>query len=286
VKQFATRLIGYILIVGAILGLILSIAGLITVPTVEQQATDRALAGLDLLDRALLATAEGLSIADEALQDASDIAASLQTTTLGASQAVSDTIPLVNSVAALAGKDLPNSITAAQQALGAAESSAKVIDDTLSVLATLARLGGVEYQPSVPLHTSIAQVSDSLDSFSTSFSGMENGLITSAENLAHIESDITKMADSIGQIDANLTSTQSLIGQYQDVVADLQAESATIRERLPKWLQLLKWGAWLTLIWLAIAQLGLLSQGLEMIRRSQANKQAPSRTKSVDKGGL
>ncbi len=271
-KQFSTRIIGYILIVGAILGLILSIAGLITVPRVEQQVTDRALAGLDLLDRALLATAEGLFIADEAVQEASDIVASVQTTTLGAAQAVGDTIPLVNSVAALAGEDLPNSITAAQRALGAAESSAKVVDDTLGVLATLARLGGVEYQPSVPLHASIAQVSDSLDSFSASFSDMENGLITSAENLTHIESDIAKMADSIGQIDANLASAQSVIGQYQDLVADLQAESATIRESLPRWLQLLKWGAWLTLIWLAIAQLGLLSQGLEMIRRSQANE--------------
>ena len=271
-KQFFTRLVGYILIVGAILGLILSFAGLITVPRVEQQVTDRALAGLDLLDRALLAAAEGLSIADEALQEASDIVTSLQSTTLGASQAVSDTIPLVNSVATLAAKDLPNSITAAQTALGAAESSAKVVDDTLGVLATLARLGGVEYKPSVPLHTSIAQVSDSLDSFSALFSDMENGLNTSAENLARIESDITEMADSIGQIDANLANGQSVIGQYQDVVADLQAESATIRESLPRWLQLLKWGAWLTLIWLAIAQLGLLSQALEMIRRSQANE--------------
>lgn len=271
-KQFLARLIGITLILGAILGLVFSIAGLVVVSRVEYQVTNRTLAGLNLLDRALVATADGLSVADESLREAEDTVASLETTTLGMSQTISDTIPLVDSVANLVGEDLPDSIGAAQTALAAAESSAQVVDDTLALLAALALLGGVEYAPPVPLHTSIAQVSDSLDSLPASFSEMQIGLDTTANNLARIETDIAGIADNIGQTDASLADARSVVAQYQAVVADLQAEVVTIREGLPRWLRLLRWGISLTLVWLGIAQLGLLSQGLEIIRRSQGRQ--------------
>jgi methyl-accepting chemotaxis protein len=265
VKQLLTRFVGFILVIGAILGLAFSIAGLVVVSRVERQVTARVLTGLDMLDRSLAATADGLSVADESLREAGDIVAATETATLGMSQTISDTIPLVNSVAALVGEDLPNSIGAAQTALDSAAASAKVVDDTLAVLATLAVLGGAEYAPPVPLHASIAQVSDSLDSLPASFSEMERGLNTTADNLARIETDVAGMADNIGQIDTSLAGAQSVIDQYQGVVRELQAELATIREGLPRWLHWLRWGISLTLVWLGIAQLGLLSQGLEMV---------------------
>jgi uncharacterized YccA/Bax inhibitor family protein len=94
---------------------------------------------------------------------------------------------------------------------------------------------------------------------------MERGLNTTADNLARIETDVAGMADNIGQIDTSLAGAQSVIDQYQGVVRELQAELATIREGLPRWLHWLRWGISLTLVWLGIAQLGLLSQGLEMV---------------------
>lgn len=268
-KKFLTRFIGFTLIVGAILGLAFSIAGLMVVSSAEQQVTARALAGLDLLDRALATTADGLSVADGALMEAEETVASLEITTLSVSQTISDTIPLVDSVASLVGKSLPTSIRAAQASLVAAESSAKIADDTLAVLTALALLGGVEYAPPVPLHTSIGQVSDSLDSLPPSFSEMESGLKTTSINLARIETDVAGLSGNIGQIDASVADARSVVGQYQGVVADLQAELVSIRAALPRWLLLLKWGISLILVWLGIAQVGLLSQGAEMVRRAR-----------------
>jgi hypothetical protein len=266
-KQLLARLVGFILVIGAILGLILSIAGLVIVSSVENQVTTRIVAGLDLLDSALGSTADGLSVADKALVEAGDTVRSLETTTLGVSQTISDTIPLVDSVATLVGEDLPSSISAAQTALTAAESSAKVADDTLALLAALALLSGVEYEPPVPLHTGIAQISGSLDRLPAAFTEMERGLDTTSSNLARIETDVAWLSGSIGQIDTSLDDARSVVGQYQSVVVSLRAELASTRETLPRWLGWLRWGISLILVWLGIAQLGLLSQGLELVRR-------------------
>jgi hypothetical protein len=267
-------LVGFILVIGAILGLILSVAGLVVVSSVEHQVTTRIIAGLDILDSALATTADGLSVADRALVEAEDTVRSLETTTLGVSQTISDTIPLVDSVATLVGEDLPSSISAAQTALTAAESSAKVADDTLALLAAVALLSGVEYEPPVPLHTGIAQISDSLDSLPAAFTEMERGLDTTSNNLARIKTDVAWLSGSIGQIDTSLADAQSVVEQYQNVVVSLRAELASTRETLPRWLRWLRWGISLILVWLGIAQLGLLSQGLELVRRpSGVNQQ-------------
>ena len=271
-KQTLTRLVGFVLIAGAILGLTLSVAGLVILPRVERMVTTRALAGLDLLDRTLAATADGLSVADEALGRAVDSVALLQTTTQGVSQAIGDTVPLVDTVADMMGEDLPESIRAAQTALTAAQSSAKLADDTLSLLAAVPLLGLGEYAPAVPLHTGLGHISDSLGSLPASFSQMEQGLKTSSGNLARIEGDVAGLADQIGQIDSSLAQTRSVVTQYQSVVGDLQVEVAALRDGLPRWLRWLRWGLSLGLIWLGIAQLGLLSQGLEMVRRTRAGE--------------
>jgi hypothetical protein len=272
-KQLLTRLVGFILVIGAILGLILSIAGLVVVSSVEHQVTTRIVAGLDLLDSALGSTADGLSVADKALVEAEDTVRSLETTTLGVSQTISDTIPLVDSVATLVGEDLPSSISAAQTALTAAESSAKVADDTLALLSAIALLSGIEYAPPVPLHAGIAQISDSLDSLPASFTEMERGMNTTSNNLARIKTDVAWLSGSIGQIDTSLADAQSVVGQYQSVVVSLRAELASTRTTLPRWLRWLRWGISLILVWLGIAQLGLLSQGLELVRRASGDNQ-------------
>ncbi len=96
---------------------------------------------------------------------------------------------------------------------------------------------------------------------------MERSLSTTANNLERIETDLAGVSDKVGQVDSGLVDALSVVAQYRVVVADLQAELTTVREGLPRWLRMLKWGITLTLVWLGIAQLGLLSQGLEMVRR-------------------
>ncbi len=64
--------------------------------------------------------------------------------------------------AVLLGDDLRQTIMETQTALSSASTSAKIIDNTLVFLASVPFIG-VEYQPDVPLHTSLEQVAANLD---------------------------------------------------------------------------------------------------------------------------
>jgi hypothetical protein len=91
------------------------------------------------------------------------------------------------------------------------------------------------------------------------------------------------MADNLVQINTGLADAERVVGRYQGVVADLQADVRTLRDRLPTWLTWASVGISLVLLWLGTAQLGLLIQGLGMIERSRAVPGPPAlRTELVE----
>jgi hypothetical protein len=61
-----------------------------------------------------------------------------------------------------------------------------------------------------------------------------------------------------------------VITKYQDIVGELRGEVAEVRRDLPGWLSAVRVGVSLVLLWLGIAQIGLLTQGWELILRSRA----------------
>ena len=104
---------------------------------------------------------------------------------------------------------------------------------------------------------------------------MEQDLGNASGNLGALEQDFSMMANDIGRVTTNLEGAESVLAEYQDIVADLQAQVAHIREKLPQWLRLLQLGISLGLVWLGIAQIGLITQGFELIGRSRQTAESP-----------
>jgi hypothetical protein len=73
--------------------------------------------------------------------------------------------------------------------------------------------------------------------------------------------------DDIG---ASMADAESVLAKYQEIVGELRGEVAKVRRDLPGWLSALRLGISLVLLWLGIAQIGLLTQGWELIQRSRA----------------
>ena len=67
----------------------------------------------------------------------------------------------LNSVTALVKQDLPKTIEAARTALASAQATARVVDNFLSGISRIQFLN-INYNPDVPLDSSIGQISDSL----------------------------------------------------------------------------------------------------------------------------
>jgi hypothetical protein len=172
-------------------------------------------------------------------------------------------------VGKLLGETLPATIETAQGTLRSISSSAQLVDDILYVVTSLPLLNLEDYNPEVPLSSGFSDVADDLNQIPKTLGSMEQDLTTATENLGVLQQDFTTMANDIGRVTNSLESAESILAEYQGIVADLQSQVDSIRQRMPQWLRLLQLGISLGLVWLGIAQIGLITQGFELIGRSR-----------------
>lgn len=264
-----SRIAGIALILGGTAGLILSVAGLVVIMQLVPRAQAALNHELDVIDRALSATSAGLGVADTSLGRADTTVGSLQTTLGSTGEALTATLPTLNTLNTLTSQTLPTTIESTQQALGSARETARIADSILGAISALRLLPTETYNPEVPLNVAIGQVSSSLDGLPQSLRDIGGGLTIASTNLQVVKADLDSVSSDIGTINASLKEARSVIGQYQDVIADLQAEVSGVRAAAPVWLNAAAWGVALILIWLGIAQIGLLTQGWELIQRSR-----------------
>ena len=130
------------------------------------------------------------------------------------------------------------------------------------------------YDPEVPLYEGFKQVADSLDSIPKSLSRAQDGLESTMGSMEEVEGDFATMATNVGKIATDLEDARSVIIQYQEIVSQVQGTISTARQSLPDWLHMVRWGLSLMLIWLGVAQIGLVTQGWELIERSRTNRAA------------
>lgn len=266
------RLVGTTLIGAGLLGIVLSLAGLLFVAIAGGRAEQRMIRQLATLDQALLATADGLTVAEGSVNDAERALGSLNTALLNATQAISDTRLTLDTLENLTGATLPQTIGSTRQALASAQETARVADNVLGALSFL----GLRYNPAVPLSDSIGEVSDSLADVPAELSEVAVGIATADASIEELTGDLDAVADDIEAIRESVSESAAVVAQYQEVVGSLQAEVTAAREAAPLYLGAARWGLFLLLVWLALAQLSLLAHGYELLRRAELLDAVPS----------
>jgi len=215
------RLFGFLFVIAAAAGVVFSVVGLIEIwryrPVVTQTVTDN----LALVHQALGTTQDGLTILGQVVQSITVDVASLQTTTQALALAIHDTSPMLDSLDSLTGKDLPASISATQTSLASAQSSALLIDNVLVALTSIPFSPVAAYKPKVPLHTALAQVSDSLNSLPPSLATIHTSLAAGKTNLGVVEVELNKISETTKGISASLGGAQTVVDQYQAVTTQL-----------------------------------------------------------------
>lgn len=260
------RVIGVFLIVVAILGLVISVAGMGLTWRLERTTREQALVNIDFLLAGLEATTEGLVVADQSLEAS-------QTNLLALTEIISDTartldnsLPMVDTFSALVGENLPETVRAAQTSLDSAQEGARVIDSVLRTLNRIPLLGNIYDAPEVPLHEALGQVSSSLDSLPPTFSSMQSSLEVTASNMAVVQADLQEVVIQVGTINTNLEEARAVIARYQETLGDFQAQVENIRESAPGWITALAWTFTVLFLWMGFSQLGLLVHGFELLR--------------------
>jgi hypothetical protein len=138
-------------------------------------------------------------------------------------------------------------------------------------------LGTDRYNPDVPLHQGFQDVADGLDGIPELLLDAGEGLGAGAESLEEIEEGFAAMGQSISETMTSLESAQTVLQDYQAVASDVQNTLSSVRSSLPGWLRTLRWGLTLGLVWLGIAQIGLVTQGWELLGRRSAPSTAVQR---------
>lgn len=260
-----TRLVGMSLIASGLLGILLSIGGMVLVGRATSAAQQSLARQIDTLDSALSATGEGLALAGDILSDLEGTLGSLSTAVSGATRAISDTEPALVSLQALTGDSLPRTIGSTRQALASAQETARIVDNVLGTLGIF----GVRYEPEVPLHSAIGEVSDSLAPIPGSLIEVSAGLATANDNLHTLTEDLSEVATGLDRIAASVDESTAIVDEYTAVVDTLRADVAALRESAPGWINLARWGGFVLMAWFGLAQIGLLAQGRELLARDR-----------------
>ncbi len=264
--MFLRRLLGLLLIFAAAAGFIFSIAGLFVIwryrPVVTQSVVDT----LTLFDQALNTTQDSLTIVGQVVQSTTVDVASLETTTQALAQTIHDTNPMLDSLTLLTNQDFPAAIAATQTSLASAQSSAQLIDNVLATLSSIPFIQVPDYQPDVPLHTSLAQVSTSLNSLTPALTVINSSLVDGKVNLGVVEAELNKISETTKGISDALGGAITAIDEYKIVNTQLKMRVEATLLDASGWITTLTWILSFFFGWLLIAQLGLYTQGLELVR--------------------
>ncbi|MEW5869648.1 MAG: hypothetical protein AB1894_10260 [Chloroflexota bacterium] len=269
-KTYLSRSLGILLIAAAVGGLAFSLLGLVSIWRSKPALEANLLSGTKLLNDTLQTSIQGLGLIQASLGEVAGGLGILQGALDTTAQTLQSSQPLVDGITGLMATDLPDMIRATQSSLDSAQESALVID---AVLGALSFLPGVDYHPEKPLNEALREVSTSLDDLPQALTDMEGDLKETSRNLEIAQSDLAEISSSVEQINTSLQDFDGVILSYNTSLITVQKQLQALQTRLPQLVNGLAWGLTAFLLWMAVAQLGLFTQGWELMSK-RAEKEA------------
>jgi hypothetical protein len=261
------RITGVMLVFTAVVGMLFSLVLLSVLWIYRPTITGTLQGNVRLMQETLKTTSAGLVVIEDSLESAISSFAQLEATVETTARSINDTGPLVDTLVVLTAEDLPNTVASAQVSLEAAQDSAEIIDGLLTFLANLPLVPRNLYNPPVPLHVALGQVSQSLETMPAALSTIEESLTATSANFEVIQKDISLISDDLSEIAASLNEGRAVIEDYQILVADLQLRADRLERDISSGMQFLLLVLSFILVWIALSQIGLMLQGLDLLSR-------------------
>jgi methyl-accepting chemotaxis protein len=265
-SPLARRIFGGFLIFLALVGLIVTFYTLQSVLRLGEVLNPKIETGFEMASDFLDLTNQALVVIEETLQTTSLDITSMRAALLTLAQSVHDASPILESLSSITGVTLPETITATQASLGTAQTTSKTIEDILRLITSIPLMPGDPYNPKVPLHTSLGQISADLNEISPKLLAMDKNLGEAQTNLKALESDIIQVNLELLWISEKLTAAVDVTRQYRELVAGLQSPLETLKNQVPGWIGTITAFLVFFLAWLAIYQVDLLVRGYRLIR--------------------
>lgn len=221
---------------------------------------------------------EGLEQSRQAISSISETISAVRTTAVNLASTAEDTQPMLDELALLVGRDIPNTISDVQGAIPNIAQTAKVVDDTLRLLSRLQvretvplinyeiNFGlGVEYDPEVPFDQAIQEVALGLSPIADASDNLEDELQTSKANMAMFSGDLAGLAADLDLLNEYVSEFRPLLDEYGTLVDDMRAGLAASSRRLDVQLSAAKQTITIAAVWIALSQLLPLYVGIELL---------------------
>lgn len=277
--SFLRRLLGIWVMLAGVLGLILSIAGLVGVWMVKPTIATYLDSTVVTLRSSIDTSQSVMQVTSKALGSTVDSVDALSVMLGATATSVSDAQPVLDQMNEFMGDKLPATMESATTSLKSAQQAADVLDSSIrslnafrSVMSSVPLIGGfVEqptsaYNPDVPLAKSLGDMATQFESLPAMFTDMATNLDKADDSLGTIESSLVTMSDSVkfistslGEYETMLNQSESSMDNVKSVLTGLQTNMNTIINGAAIALTLI-------LLWLLTAQVVIFSQGWELFQ--------------------
>ena len=280
------RLLGIFLLAVGVIGIALSVAGII----VGRQLVDAIGAGiqsnLQLTSQSLETVEETLLLAKTTISDVNSGLETVETTTTDLGRTINETRPLIDQVNQVASRDVPNSIEAVQTALPNMVEVAGIIDDTLTTLNNFRIdeniLGlpiqydlGINYNPDVPFDDSVLAMGESLEGLPETLRSLQIYMNVTNNNLQTISLGLNRVARDLNTINGRIAAVDPLLNEYIRIVNETRDNTRLIRAQLDEQLQMARLIVTIVMVWLGLAQVAPLYLGWELLAGRRERLVAP-----------
>jgi flagellin-like hook-associated protein FlgL len=266
-----------LVMLAGVLGLVLSLAGLVAIWVYKPMIADSANQTIVTLNSTVTTSQKTMQITGQALGATIDSVDALSTMLSTTAISVEDTQPVLDQFNIFLGDVLPSTLESATSSLETAQQAAVVLDSAITSLDTFrAVLSGVPligglidqptqaYNPEVPLAKSLGELAANLEALPELFTGISEDMDKADDNLVTIKSNLTTMSDSVGLISESLSEYEVMITQSESSMDDVKLMLVNIQDNLTNILN----GAAIVLslffFWLLAAQIVIFSQGWEL----------------------
>lgn len=260
----ARKIIAVLMILFSIVSLAVSLFFIVKLWDNRAEMTEKLVNNLTKFSETLITTDKGLVVVDETLDNVSVSVGTLADTTLTLADSVNKTSATIDSFGTLFIEDIPTTITNTQEAILSAQVSAAVIDGVLTGLSNVPLIG-LDYDPQESLSSALGVVADSLDPLPQSIKGIGDDLDSMGTSMLTLQTDIQVISEDVTTISKNLEDAQIVVAQYQEQIDEIEISVNKGIEQLPNWVKYTVWALTFLLVWMMVAQVGLLTQGIHLI---------------------
>lgn len=262
------RLLGLIFVILSSLGLFFSLSGIVVTWALRPRLQSTGQALLGSIEEIVITTEKSLQILDSSIVLSQDNLVIISSTLENLEETfdnISDSLILSSS---LIGDDLKLTVVDTQVAISSASSSAKLIDDTLAIIAAIPLLGA-RYQPDVPLNISLERVAGQMSGIPDALQNIEENMVETTANVDTLKSDISDLAGNINEFDDDLQDAQEVIADYLGTIQDLQSLINSTQNQINRYLMIMSFLISGIFILLGISQINIFMQGIIFLKGQQ-----------------